>query len=155
MNFLDELFVYWKARSRDLVLSPEGQRGAVAEHWGLEDTDPSVPNTASLDYDRLQWRKHLKRLLGELPMSQDRWPDLHTEASALGFEADWLHATFVDEFRLLVRRAVADCVFTDEERARLELARSLVGLEESEAAVILKQTIAEAESFFGKSIARS
>jgi len=43
----------------------------------------------TVDYDRDQWRKKLKRILERLPASQVEWPDLMTEAGALNLDNAW------------------------------------------------------------------
>ena len=44
------------------------------------------------NYDRVQWRKKLTRLLEQLPASQKDWEPLMSEARALGFEPGWVKA---------------------------------------------------------------
>jgi hypothetical protein len=100
-------------------------------------------------YDRIQWEKKLKRILNELPGSQPEWTGLLTEARALGFEPDWIHDCQVEEFRMLIRQAVADRHVTEEEHRKLDLARDLIGIPEAEADQILHAIMAEAEAFFG------
>jgi hypothetical protein len=103
-------------------------------------------------YDRIQWEKKLKRILNELPDSKPEWTDLLTEARALGFEPAWIHDCQVEEFRMLIRQAVADRHVTEEEHRKLDLARDLIGLSEAEADTILHAIISEAEAFFGKPV---
>ncbi len=103
-------------------------------------------------YDRVQWAKKVKRVLAELPGSQGDWDDVAAEARAMDFEPEWVTQTCVDEFTLLVRRAVADRVITDAEHRRLDLARDLIGLPDVQAEAILHKVVTEAESFFGKAI---
>ena len=53
---------------------------------------------------------------------------------------------------MLVRRAVADRVVTEAEHRKLDFARDLLGIPDREAESILDTVVAEAETFFGKSI---
>jgi hypothetical protein len=138
----------------------------LAESWGLGETSHSefpgpapaaepVEMTAppeTLDYDRAQWRKKVKRILEKLPASQAEWEPMLTEARALGFDEAWVLQTELEEFRLMVRRAVADCNVTADEHRRLDLARSLIGLSEEDAEELLHAVVAEAEAFFGHSV---
>jgi hypothetical protein len=103
-------------------------------------------------YDRVQWQKRLKRILTELPDTQAEWPDLLTDARALGFEPDWVHDCQLEEFRMLIRQAVADRHVTEEEHRKLDLARDLIGIPEVEADKILHAIVSEAEAFFGKPV---
>jgi hypothetical protein len=114
------------------------------------DRAPSDAHTPGPDvYDRVQWQKKLKRVLADLPASQPEWTSLQTEARALGMEPDWVEDCQREEFRMLIRQAVADRHVTEEEHRKLDLARDLIGIPEAEAATILHAIIAEAEAFFG------
>jgi hypothetical protein len=106
-------------------------------------------------YDLTQWQKKLKRILDELPGSQAQWPELQAEARAMGFDGDWVRRCQLEEFRMMVRRAVSDRHFTEDEHRKLDLARDLIGIPEAEAEAILHAIIAEAEAFFGKPIEES
>jgi hypothetical protein len=53
---------------------------------------------------------------------------------------------------MLIRRAVSDRHFTEEEHRRLDQVRDLMGLPDTEAEAILHTIIAEAEAFFGKPV---
>ena len=90
-----------------------------------------------LDYDRQQWRKKLKRVLEDLPGTRAEWADMMSEARALGFDPGWVRHCQDEEFQLLVRRAVSDRAFTEEEHRKLDLARDLIGIPEAEAEAIL------------------
>jgi len=103
-------------------------------------------------YDQVQWQKKLKRVLDELPASQAEWPILMTEARALGFDAPWVHDCHREEFQMLIRQAVSDRHVTEEEHRKLDLARDLIGIPESEAEAILHAIVAEAEALFGKPV---
>ena len=85
----------------------------------------------------------------ELPASQPRWHVLETDAHALSLEPDWIADRKREEFAFLVRRAVAGRTISAEEHQTLELARSLIGMSETEAKAILLAIAAEAEAFFG------
>ncbi len=106
-------------------------------------------------YDRVQWQKKLKRILDELPGSKPEWAVLVTEARALSFEPAWIHDCQIEEFRMLVRQAVADRHVTEDEHRKLDLARDLIGIPEAEAEAILHAIMAEAEAFFGKPVEES
>ena len=74
------------------------------------------------------------------------------EARAMNLDPDWVTRCQVDEFLLLVRRAVSDRHFTEEEHRKLDLARDLIGIPEAEAEAALHSIVAEAESFFGRPV---
>jgi hypothetical protein len=153
MGFFDTL-------RRVLTGERQGSAEATAEGWPT----PQQPDTASPTtdseattpgpdvYDRVQWNKKLKRILGELPGSEAEWADLMAEARALGFEAEWVEKCQTEEFTLLVRRAVSDRHVTEEEHRVIDRARDLIGLPEERAEAILHAVIAEAEAFFGKPV---
>ena len=130
--------------------------GDLAEAWGLKkdgaDARPADLAADATAYDRAQWHKKMKRILDELPGSQPQWAELMTEARALNLDPAWVTRCQVDEFMLLIRRAVSDRHFTEAEHRKLDLARDLIGIPEAEAEAALNSIIAEAESFFGKSV---
>jgi hypothetical protein len=103
-------------------------------------------------YDLTQWQKKLKRILDELPGSQSQWADLMAEERAMGFDPQWVRRCQLEEFHLLVRRAVSDRHFTEADHRKLDLARDLIGIPELEAEAILHAIVAEAEAFFGKPV---
>jgi adenylate kinase family enzyme len=134
-------------------------RSDLASAWGLTedgaDAGPTKPSDLAADataYDRAQWQKKMKRILDELPGSQAQWAELMAEAKALNLDPDWVTRCQIDEFMLLIRRAVSDRHFTEAEHRKLDLARDLIGIPETEAEAALNSVIAEAESFFGKSV---
>ena len=134
-----------------------GRRLSTA--WGLDDernqsAPPAHPEgfaDASL-YDRAQWRKKLKHILGELPVSRSRWDELIAEARSMSFDPEWMMQCQVEEFLLLIRRAVSDRRFTEDEHHKIDLARQLIGIPEAEAEAALQTVMAEAEQFFGKPV---
>ena len=138
------------------------QRRRLAQLWGLDeqeafDDQAPTPSDATdagktVDYDRAQWQKKMKRILEELPRSRDEWGPLIAEARALGFDGRWMGQAQLEEFTLLVRRAVADGVFTEKAHQTLDLARDLMGIPEAQAEALVHTVVTEAESFFGKSI---
>jgi len=142
----------------------EPSRQKLLQAWGLDENDWNQAGTATLqaprpdeasrDYDRMQWQRKLKRVLDELPDSEPEWPQLLTEAKAKGFEDDWVRQQMLDEFSLMVRRAVADRHFNEHERRKLDLARYLIGLTTQEAESIYAKVVKEAESFFGENVER-
>ena len=130
-------------------------REVEARFLGVDpDSLPLTPETpfASAGYDRAQWAKKFKRVLGELPDSRPDWDDVAAEAKAMDFDPGWVAQCGRDEFALLVRRAVADRVVTEAEHRKLDLARDLIGIPDAEAETILQAIVAEAETFFGKSV---
>lgn len=153
---------FFESLKRMLTHHPQAQpdeaaRKKLREVWGLaeepeETAPPEVEAAGVSEYDRDQWRKKLRKILDELPDSQDHWHVLMTEAHALNLEPEWLADRQREEFAFLIRRAVADRVVSEQEHDRIELARKLIGLPESEAEQTLKAIMAEAEAFFGKPV---
>ncbi len=130
-------------------------REVEARFLGVDpDTLPIAEETPfdSGDYDRAQWAKKLKRVLEGLPQTRPEWDDMAAEAKSMGFPPEWVAERSRDEFALLVRRAVADRVVTEAEHRKLDLARDLLGIPDAEAEAILNSVVAEAESFFGRSV---
>src|ERR671921_434261 len=139
------------------------QRRRLAQLWGLDEREAfgdeatvsasgEAETSEPVDYDRDQWQKKMTRILEDLPDSRDQWGPMMAEARALGFDGHWMRQAQVEEFTLLVRRAVADGVFTEKEHRLLDLARDLIGLPEAEAEALVHTIVTEAESFFGKTI---
>jgi hypothetical protein len=127
----------------------------LAAAWGLRDDGAEAGHDAADDasaYDRTQWHKKMKSILGELPASEPQWAELMTEARALNLDPDWVMKRQVDEFMLLIRRAVSDRHVTEQEHRKLDIARDLIGIPEAEAEAALHSVVSEAESFFGKSV---
>lgn len=126
---------------------------ALKSAWGLDEQPASKsPPGDSHAYDRVQWQKKMKKILDELPDSRPQWTDLLTDARALNLDSDWMTQVQVEEFMLLIRRAVSDRKFTDDEHEKLDLARKLIGIPEPEAEAALRTVLAEAEAFFGKPV---
>lgn len=126
---------------------------ALKSAWGLDEPAPIPPLAAqSDDYDRVQWHKKLKKTLDDLPASKSQWDDLLNDARALNLDPEWMTRAQVDEFMLLIRRAVSDRRFTEDEHEKIELARKLIGIPEAEAEAALRIVLAEAEAFFGKPV---
>lgn len=164
MSFLDRLL---GAREKAEEMTPD-QRRKLLDAWGLdESTAPAVapadaptvesglyelPHPLELAYDRLQWRKRVKRVLDELPDTEEEWEQVISEARAKEFDQKWVDRSIRDEFVLMVREAVADRVFTERERRKLDHARFLIGLSETDAEAIYEKVFAEAEAFFGDAI---
>jgi hypothetical protein len=130
----------------------------LGDAWGFgevgsgADDNSDLPAETTGAFDRRQWERKLKRILDELPGSRGEWGDLMVEANALGLDPAWVAERQRAEFDLLVRRAVADRSVTEAEHRKLDLARELVGLSETEAEAVLNAVVAEAESFFGKPV---
>lgn len=144
MGFFDTL-------RRVLGTEPGPVDRKVADAWGLDVTEERGAADSSM-YDRAQWQKKLKRILDELPASRPEWDALVTEARALNLDPAWVTKCQIDEFLLLVRRAVSDGVFSEAEHRKLDLARDLIGIPETEAEAALHSIVSEAETFFGKSV---
>jgi hypothetical protein len=127
----------------------------VPTDWGLMEGKPTPaaePVGGASAYDRANWQNKLKRVLDGLPDTEGEWPELMAEAKALGLDTAWVTRAQVEEFMLLIRRAVSDRHFTEEEHRKLDLARDLIGIPEAEAEAALHSVVAEAEKFFGKSV---
>lgn len=131
----------------------------VGAAWGLTedgaDAGPTQPGDLTADasdYDRANWQNKMKRILDRLPASRHEWDELMNEARALKLDQEWVTRSQIEEFLLLVRRAVSDRQFTEEEHRKLDLARDLIGIPEAEAEAALHAVVAEAESFFGKPV---
>ncbi|QDV37979.1 hypothetical protein [Tautonia plasticadhaerens] len=145
------------ARNRASTLD-ERTRSRLIEAWGLDEGDlaerapEETAGGTPLDYDRTQWVRKLRHLLDELPDSEPRWEVLVREGRAKRFDETWMRGLMLDEFAMMVRRAVADRVFTERERKNLDQARSLIGLNEAEASAIYASVVREAESFFGEHV---
>ena len=124
----------------------------VTHAWGLdeESTDDLAETSEVGLYDRAQWQKKLKRVLEGLPETKAGWAELAIDARALNMDAEWVKKVELDEFTLLVRRAVSDRHFTEDEHRKLDLARDLMGVSEEKAEEVLHEVIAEAEKFFDK-----
>ena len=128
-----------------------GVPGPATPEHGQRWLDAASPPNAS-QYDQAQWRKKLALILETLPESQSRWDELMAEARAMSFDSDWILRVQIEEFFLLIRRAVSDRRFTEDEHEKLELARRLIGMTEAEAEGALQTVVAEAEQFFGKPV---
>jgi hypothetical protein len=137
-------------------------RKKIRNAWGLGDepssreeapATPAVPlsGTASA-YDRSQWEKKLRKILEDLPGSQQGWHDLMTEAHALELDPAWIDERQREGFAFLIRKAVSDRVVSEDDHQRLDLARKLIGLPEAEAERTLHAIMAEAEAFFGSPV---
>lgn len=118
------------------------------------DQTPNAPKPSdqATEYDRSMWRKKLQGMLEHLPGSAGTWSVLVSEAAALGFDPAWVHDCIRTEYELLIHKVVSDRKVREAERERLEQARALLEIPESEAAALLSQVIAEAESFFDKEV---
>jgi hypothetical protein len=125
----------------------------LAKAWELDETIAPTPHAEEASaYDKAQWVKRLKRLLEDVPALKGGWADLMADARALHFDAKWIREREYEEFHLMVRRAVSDRKFTEADHRRLDLARDLMAIPESEAESILHTIVAEAESFFGRTV---
>jgi hypothetical protein len=147
-------------------LTSGGDPVRMAEGWGYSDsahpefprrvpaadpTEMAEPPHAS-DYDVEQWRKKVKRILEKLPASQPEWDPMLAEGRALGLDDQFMLKSQIDEFMLLVRRAVADRHITEQEHRNLDMARTLIGMTEEDAESLLHAIAAEAQEFFGKPV---
>ena len=127
----------------------------VAEAWGLSTEPHKAPDLVSLEaseFDRSQWQKRVKRILAGLPATESEWPDMLADARAMHLSQDYIDKVMVDEFLLLIRRAVADRHVTELEHKNLDLARYLIGIPEEAAEATLNTVVKEAETFFGQAI---
>jgi YesN/AraC family two-component response regulator len=128
----------------------EGSAEVAPEHAAASAGEPAT-NAASA-YDRSQWQKKLRHILEELPDSQKDWQELMAEAHALELEPDWIAKQQHEEFAFLIRRAVSDRVVSEDDHHKLDLARKLIGISETEAEQTLHAIVAEAEAFFGTQV---
>ncbi len=124
------------------------EASSPAPTGGKDKNSPGAEGAAASPYDRAQWHKKVKTILEKLPESQSRWAALTAEIGPLALDADWVRQVYREEFTLLVRRAVADGVVSTEDHKKLDLARHLLGLSETEAEEILHAVIAENRSLF-------
>jgi hypothetical protein len=151
MGFFDAL-----RRSLGGETAPEYKpREIEARFLGVDPDELPIASETPFEsgvYDRAQWAKKLKRVLAELPESRAEWDDIAAEARAMDFDPAWVAQCGRDEFALLVRRAVADRVVTEAEHRKIDLARDLIGIPDTEAVAILHAVVVEAESFFGGTI---
>ena len=129
----------------------------LAGAWGLDDegdpTKAAMPESFhGSEYDLKGWRKKLKAVLDESPLSRDRFREHLAEGLALGIKPETIAAWGREEFTLLVRRVVADRVVTEAEHRRLDLARELMDIPDAEAEQVLHAVVLEAEKFFGGAV---
>ena len=109
-------------------------REIEAIHLGVDpDTLPIADETPfeSGEYDRAQWAKKVKRVLGGLPATRPEWDAVVAAARAM---------------------AVADRLVTEDEHQMLDLVRDLIGISDAEGEEILNAVIADARSFFGGTV---
>ncbi|MDR3621498.1 MAG: hypothetical protein P4L85_19260 [Paludisphaera borealis] len=138
-------------------------RARLRDAWGLDDESPaaaratsSIAPSADADlpslYDVEQWRKKLRRIFEDLPASKSEWPAMMTEARAYNLDDAWIAERLAEEFTLLIRGVVADRVLSEADHERVETARKLIGITESQAEATVHAIVAEAEAFFGGSV---
>jgi hypothetical protein len=160
MGFLDLLKSYFSGESAG---ASDDARARIRDAWGLEDESSGAPReassiapTADADapsaYDVAQWRKKLRRIFEELPASQPEWAPLMTEARAYHLDGDWISERLAEEFTLLIRSVVADRLLSEDDLARIETARKLIGITEAQAETAVRAIVADAEAFFGGSV---
>lgn len=124
----------------------------VADAWGLAEeelVESAEPNAEASQYDKSQFQKRVKRVLDGLPATEGEWQDVVADAKALNLPQELIDKIMVDEFLLLIRRAVADRHVTEAEHKKLDLARYLIGIPEEAAEATLNTVVQEAEKFFG------
>ncbi len=130
-------------------------REIEAAHLGVDPDElpiaPEEPFEAG-HFDRTQWSKKVKSVLARLPESQAEWKTVIAESNAMDFPPAWVQTCIRDEFTMLVRQFVADRVVTEAEHRKLDFARDLIGMRDADAEAILHKVVAEAETFFGKSV---
>ena len=148
MGFLDTLKGVTSSAVNPKVVIPPNLPAALA----TSELSPFADGSKASLFDAEQWRKKLKRILEELPTSQAQWSDLAMEAGALGFDPEWVSRCFRDEFALMTRKIVSDRVVTSAEHHKLDLARDLMAISDSDAEAILHSIVAEAEAFFGTKV---
>ena len=147
-------------RLRRLLGGPKtDELDQLAIAWGIDtgaDADAASPKNDSTfhgtTFDRTQWRKKVATILDDLPARENDWGPLVAEGLALGFDPEWMDAVTREEFTLLIRRTVADCVFNEFEHKKLDLARTLIGMNEDEAERAVHAVVVEVEAFFGRRV---
>src|SRR3954447_18530089 len=98
MGFFDTLRRVLSGERRPRTETPEDRR--FSADLGSDEPISDAITPGAEVYDRVQWEKKLKRILGELPGSQPDWPDLMTEARALGLKPEWIRQRQLEEFQL-------------------------------------------------------
>lgn len=152
MAFLQTVLDYVRGRRQDPAIDLAQARRAAEDAWGLDEADRTPLPADTSTYDWTQWRKKLQRILDGLPATEPEWPTLMAEARSLGFGESTVRNAQIQEFTLLIRRVVADCLLTPEEHTKLESARALLGISSDEAELIAQAVIREAGDFFGQQV---
>ncbi|WP_165244787.1 hypothetical protein [Paludisphaera soli] len=157
MGFLSALRGFLADKSR--LDASEESREKFRNAWGLdpepepdEEAGASAPGPdadAASEFDKTQWRRKLHHIFEKYPASSDEWPLLMREARALRLDDAWVAQGMKEEFTMMIRGLIADRRLTEEEQARLEAVRKLMGLTEERAAALVRSVVAEAERFFG------
>jgi len=150
MSYLKSVIDYVTKRQQHPLVDLAESKRAVEDAWGLGEADRGPLPAASSTYDWTQWRKKLQRVLDGLPATEPEWEPMMTEARALGFGEAAIHNVQIEEFTLLIRRVVADCVLTADEQTKLESARRLLSIPADEAERIAQGVLREASAFFGQ-----
>jgi hypothetical protein len=150
MSYLRSVLDYVARQRLDPSVDRAKAKRVVEDAWGLVEADRSPTRFDSSSYDWTQWRKQLQRVLDGLPETEPEWGPMMAEARALGFGESAVQDAKIEEFTLLIRRVVADCVLTADEQEKLETARRLLGLTADEAELISQGVVKEAAEFFGK-----
>lgn len=162
MRFLETLKGFLSRHAH--LGTSEDAKARLRDAWGLDaeptaasrnpsSIAPSHDADAASPYDVEQWRKKLRRIFEELPASKGEWTGLMTEARAYGLEDGWLAERLAEEFTLLIRGVVADRLLSEADHERIEAARKLIGITEAQAETAVHAIVAEAEEFFGGSVA--
>jgi hypothetical protein len=136
----------------------------LAQAWGLDESAlDNAATTQSPDeagriqgpsaYDLRMWSKKLQHLVTEeKPIAVDAWRDFMADATALGFDPEWINQQRHDAFSTLLRKAVADGIVTGEEHELIDLWRLRLGLSEAEAEQTLERIVSEASAHLGRDI---
>lgn len=127
-----------------------GAPAAPAPRPGI--ANETISPTDKDGYDRIQWRRKLRRAMEEYPESRDELGGIDSEARALAFDPEWVRACKLEDFTWMVRRIVSDRVITSAEHIRLDEARQTLGISETEATEILRGIVKEAESVFDRNV---
>lgn len=149
MRFLEALKDFLS--SNEHSGSRQNAPARIRDAWNL-DSAPSADADSASPYDVAQWRKKLRRIFEDLPESKEEWTGLMTEARSYGLDAEWIDARLAEEFTQLIRGVVADRVLSEADNERIEAARRLIGLTESQAETAVRAIVAEAEQFFGGAV---
>jgi len=155
MGFLSALRNFLADKAR--LDASEDSLERIRDAWGL-DSEPGDaarspiapgPDAASASaYDRANWRRKLHTVFEKFPATKSEWPGLMTEARALRLDDAWIEDGIVEEFTMMIRGLLADRRLSEDEIARIQAVRLMIGMSEDRAAAVVQSVVADAERFF-------